>query len=506
MLQAAAQGDTATLRREIGRNPRLAECHYCYVTPLYLTMRGNHVDTARYLMESTPHPFATWVAEPPLEFARHRGFEEMRRAIEEKMARSYQTAPGGEELAAAIREGELEQVRALLDAHPEWAHAGDQRGCLPIHWAAMTRQVDVIDELWRRGANLNARRADGAGAIHLCNGDYTYRGWRDVPEGRPAPAEVLTHLIARGAEVDIYVAAHRGDLERVRAWLDRDAALANTNSPYNSYYYGCGSALKNAAARGHIDIVRLLLERGADPNLREEHIAPNGHALYSAVYHGHFEVAKLLLEHGATPNAEVESSADAVSIAMGKEDQSLANLLYEYGGAQPVHLLAYYGDLRTAAAVFAANPATAGDPEAMSYAAGRQDAAFLRLMLRYAPRLPERQSVSDIQTVEIAELLFAHGLDANRLDWLGVPPLHRIAARGNVAVAECFLAHGAQLEARDEDLRSTPLGWAARAGRREMVEFLLARGSSRKGGPAWTTPRAWALARGHTEVASLLGE
>jgi hypothetical protein len=60
-----------------------------------------------------------------------------------------------------------------------------------------------------------------------------------------------------------------------------------TSSDYGAYYAGSGTPLRNAAAGGHIEIVKLLLERGADPNLPEEHIAPRGHALYSAVYNGH---------------------------------------------------------------------------------------------------------------------------------------------------------------------------------------------------------------------------
>ena len=63
------------------------------------------------------------------------------------------------------------------------------------------------------------------------------------------PAEALAHLIARGANVDIWTAAHMGNLNRVRELLGQDPSLASRNSDYNSYYLGCGSPLKNAAAK-----------------------------------------------------------------------------------------------------------------------------------------------------------------------------------------------------------------------------------------------------------------
>lgn len=85
-----------------------------------------------------------------------------------------------------------------------------------------------------------------------------------------SPAEVLAHLRARGAYVDIAVAASLGEIARVRELVDADPSLANTVPRYVSYYIGSGAPLKNAAAHGHLDVVALLLERGAGPNLAEE--------------------------------------------------------------------------------------------------------------------------------------------------------------------------------------------------------------------------------------------
>ena len=133
----------------------------------------------------------------------------------------------------------------------------------------------------------------------------------------------------------------------MRELLQQDRACANQVSDYAGYYLGSGSPLRNAAAKGHLEIVKLLLDAGAAPNLPEEGIAPHGHALFSAVYSGHFEIAQLLLERGAYPSPEVESSADALSIALMKGNQPMIDLLCSYGSARPVELLAYYGDTET---------------------------------------------------------------------------------------------------------------------------------------------------------------
>jgi ankyrin repeat protein len=178
-----------------------------------------------------------------------------------------------------------------------------------------------------------------------------------------------------------------------------------------------------------------------------------------------------------------------------------------------VHLLAYYGDIQTAAAVFAANPALADDPEALANAAGEGHEAFVRLMLRYRPDLPRRLTFPAWQTAaktrELNELLFAHGMNPSQPDWLRITPLHQFARKGDVKNASLFIEHGADLHARDEDLCSTPLGWAAKFGKINMVELLLQHGAQ----PilpedlpdlAWTTPLAWATRRGHAAIVDLL--
>jgi len=479
---ACITGDLETVKRLLDKDPSLARCNYAYRTPIYFAVRENQFGVAAFLLEHGADPLS--------------------------LASAHGASPKGSAVAAAIRERDLPKVRTMLNASPELLHAGDERSSQPIHWAVMTRQIDMIDELLARGADINASRFDGARPIQLTNGDYHYRGWRDVPKDITAsPADVLAHLRACGANVDICTAAHIGELERVKELLDEDPSLANRVSEYVTYYLGSGAPLKNAAARGHLAIVKLLLERGADPNLPEEGIAPHGHALYSAVYNGHYDIARLLLEQGAYPNPEVESSADALSIAKMNKDEKMVELLCSHGAARSVDLLSYYGDVETAAAIFAVDPALADDPHALAQAAANGHEAFVRLMLRHQPNLAKRISGA-AKTRELSEYLFERGANPNHPDWLGITSLHQFARNGDLENAALFIDHGADLNARDEDICSTPLGWAARVGNTGMVEFLLSRGAKPNlpDDPAWATPLAWATRRGHHEIVQLLDQ
>jgi ankyrin repeat protein len=511
MFRGCIEGNLDTVERLLRKDPSLVRCSHAYRTPLYFAVRENRPAVVEHLLAEGAEPVGFAVNDTLLDIARDRGYPELERLLESALAARFGASPRGEPVAAAIRARDPAAVRRVLDASPELLHEGDRGSSQPIHWAVMTRQLDVIDELLRRGADIDARRADGARPIQLTNGDYAYRGWRDVPaDVTTTPRQVLDHLILRGAEVDISTAASMGDLARVQALLAADPSLANRPVDYVSYYAASGTPLRNAAARGHLELVRLLLDHGADPNLREEGIAPNGHALYAAAAGGHYEVARLLLERGAYPNPAVESSADALSRARSNGDARMIELLCSYGAAREVHLLAYAGDVETAAAVFAANPAMADDPEALANAAGEGQEAFVRLMLRYRPELPARLEFPGwsvgARTPELNELLFRHGMNPSGGDWLEITPLHHFAGSGDIEKAALFLDHGADLHARDEDIRSTPLGWAAKFGRAAMVQFLLERGAmgTHPEDPPWATPLAWATRRGHADVVSLL--
>jgi ankyrin repeat protein len=192
---------------------------------------------------------------------------------------------------------------------------------------------------------------------------------------------------------------------------------------------------------------------------------------------------------------------------MGWRSRLTYRQVADLGIERSLRVLAAYGDVDGAARVLDADPSRADDPGALKEAAENGHEAVIRLILRHRPRVIDRVSVA-AKTRSLTEFLFQSGMNPNLAGWLGVTPLHRFARSGDVDSAGIFLDHGANLHARDEEWLTTPLGYAAAAGQRPMVKFLLQRGanSALPDGPSWATPIALARHRGHIQIVHLLSE
>ena len=441
LFQACAAGDLTKVQALIAKDPSLARAHYDYRKPLYFAVRENRLDIVRFLLEHDRNPLDLWVDDDPIEIARDRGYTEMEQLLADTLETKFNASPKGELVALALRQHDLKKMRELLDASPELVGKGDRRSNQPIHWATMTRQLDAIDELLRRGADINATRMDGGRPIHVTNGDYFYRGWRDVPSDWPVtPAQVLDHLKARGAFIDLPTACHTGDIARVRELLRQDPSLANRLGENEGYYLGAGAPISNAAAAGRIDIVQLLLDHGADPNLPEEQIAPRGKALYNAVYNGHYDIAELLLERGAFPNPPVESSGDALWVSREFRPNTRIEQLLLAHGATPT-------------------PSHPGEEWT------RPTDHWLRISpLHQAARRGD---------VPEAKKLLAAGADLRARDeHLRSTPLAWAAKFGHVEMVKFLIEQGSPKRLPDDPEWATPLAWAKKRGHDEIAELL----------------------------------
>ena len=126
------------------------------------------------------------------------------------------------------------------------------------------------------------------------------------------------------------IAAGLGNKARVQGLIEQGAEV-NSRGPGGRDVPSGGTALMLAAARGYIDVVRLLLSHGADPNLADE---GGGTALIYTVWKGHTEIVRVLLEHGADPEAATRDGRTALRVARRANRDGLVMLLEEHGATR----------------------------------------------------------------------------------------------------------------------------------------------------------------------------
>ena len=89
------------------------------------------------------------------------------------------------------------------------------------------------------------------------------------------------------------------------------------------------TSLIRAATKGHLDMVNLLLERGADPNAVD---ANSWTALFWAVHRGHVAVVKPLIARGASINIRDPGGRSPLQVAQMEGQTEIHQLLEAAGG------------------------------------------------------------------------------------------------------------------------------------------------------------------------------
>jgi len=251
-----------------------------------------------------------------------------------------------------------------------------------------------------------------------------------------------------------------------------------------------------------------------------------GSPLWFASLAGRRDIAELLLDRGADPNGNVYASGWPIDHAYRRRDERMKELLLARGAKPQPWTITLANDVDHARRMLAADSSEELAHELAWSAACHGRPAILEMAL---PRLSWAAGdprwhwvlIQPIRSVgdrpddqdffACMALLLKRGIDPN-ISRRGETVLHYAAARANpteaqrVRFAAMLLDHGAQLDARDELLRSTPLGWACRWGRQELAELLIARGApaDEPDAEAWATPLAWAEKMGHAEIAAVL--
>ena len=506
---ACAAGDLGRARDLLDRDPDLVNAQYWYQFPIHMAVREGHADVVQLLLGEGADPgqsrytYNSW--DKLLATARERGHLAVQKLLETAMAERFAYAAGFAEVAEAIKGRDRARVEALLDGDPGLLGAADELGNNALHWAALTRQLDLIDYLVGAGADIEACRADGRTPVRVAiDGDYWFRH-RDLPEDAiKDPWVVVRHLIGHGAAVDLGMACKMGDVEKIGAILADDPAAAGRLDAART------SPLTSAARSGEIEAVRLLIEHGADPCLCED-LATRGGALFAAAERNDLEMAEFLLERGADPNAAVDSSGSCFTIVEHVHPRAcgpMQELLRRHGAVKPAWDMSaaeLKEELRRRGADLD------DDNGFLHDFLGHDDEELYDLFIeKYGERVP-RIAPTDIwggnlPPVHLLRKLLDKGLDPNRPNWIGRTFLHLAAEKGSVEVAGLLLEEGADLEAVELEHGGTPLAAAARKGEAGMVEFLLERGAdpAKPEGAPWATARAVAASGDDAAVRKLL--
>lgn len=162
---------------------------------------------------------------------------------------------------------------------------------------------------------------------------------------------ILEALIAAGPELSLFEASQLDRTANVAAMLDRDPTLINARSADGF------TALHLAAYYGSPNVVRLLLERGADTAAITTNFLENM-PLHAAAAGRRTEECRLLLEHGADVNARQHGGHTPLHAAAQHGDRAMADLFVAHNadvaarnddGKSPADIAASQGHIELAA-------------------------------------------------------------------------------------------------------------------------------------------------------------
>lgn len=184
-------------------------------------------------------------------------------------------------LSIAVQRGDIDLVRALLAKNAD-PNTLDEDGKTPLIYAAANGRADILEELLKAKADPN---------LSITNDFLMY---------------------------PLSVAAEEGFLDSVRLLLKYNALIDAQNTTFLS------TALMLAAMKGRLEVVRELIDAGADINAVNKMGAS---VLFYAASSGQLDVVMELLERGADITPVTAHGETALSVAVRKEYTEIAQLI-----------------------------------------------------------------------------------------------------------------------------------------------------------------------------------
>ncbi len=225
-------------------------------------------------------------------------------------------APSKEAFFAAVADGDLAATRELLERAPDLADVTDEEGRTGLLVAIYHGHHHLVNLLSERRTTVDvfeaAARGDVARVLELLR-EEPARAHQTSPDGfRPlglaaffGHPEVVEVLLEAGADPDV---------------SSRNAMRV---TPLHS-----GAACRDPEAA--LDICRALLRRGADPDATQ---AGGWTPLHQAAQHGNERLVDLLLEHGAASTPLSDDGRSPVEMARQRGHDRIVERLERAGGS-----------------------------------------------------------------------------------------------------------------------------------------------------------------------------
>ena len=342
------------------------------------------------------------------------------------------TGEGQTALHLVARTGNVDAAKLLVKAGADVNAREGWGGQTPLMWAASQNQPAMIAFLISKGADANAHA--------------TVRGWqrRVTAEGRPKD---MNH----GGFTSLLFAAREGYVEAARALLKNGADIDRPDPDGTT-------PLVMALTNGQWDMAKVLIESGANVNdwdfwgqsplymAVDMNILPAGFRveLPRMDEATGLDIIKLLLAKGANPNVQLKLRPPYRNAV---QDRGADGALI--AGATPLMRAAAGGDIAALKLLLAAG-AKVDLPN---------EEGATPLMAAVSAAGTRGRNKTEEQALEAVKLLRAAGADVNSHDVRGMTAAHSAAFRGWNTVLKELAAEGANLDARESD-KLTPLDYA----------------------------------------------
>ncbi|MGI9383925.1 MAG: hypothetical protein ACR2PO_12295 [Methyloligellaceae bacterium] len=362
-----------------------------------------------------------------------------------------------------VNAGDVAAVRQLLESHAELStHINDPLfvfGRTAAHVAH--DKLDLLDLLIARGADITRKS------------DWEHGGFGVLEEASPEQADAL---IARGAVVDVWAAAHLGRLETLRDLVEADPALVNAKG---------GDGKRPLHYARTVEIAAFLLDRGAEIDAKDD-----DHDSTPAQYliGDQPKVCGFLIEQGARSDLLMAAALGDVELVrryLDEDPQSIGmrvsqewfpmidtaengghiyqwtlgfhvsafDVARKFGHGAVLDLLQARGDRR---ARFL-DALWTGDLESADALLGEQPNLVRGADDDTWRHVADAARNNDTATVRA---MLVRGFPVTATSQHGAMPLHWAAYHGNPEMMRDVLDHDPPLEAHCRDYDGPPLGWA----------------------------------------------